>query len=815
MSAGEFLAAGLASVDERLAALDDLVPGSIDATCLDRLFHVVALPQLVLTLGFSSPRWETNELTRPLDMAHIDDRPKLLGLLGRARTGGLASGAIRFTDLDELCQLHAINMVDVWGVYVFVRGGESARTSSAQHNPSRPRRLLQHRDSSARFIWADENTTRVLGWTTAQLTTMTALDLVHPEDVERAVDSWLVMIAGGETAPVRLRYRHDSGGYRWFEAHNTSYLNDPERAFVQTELIDIDAEMTALARARDSELHFATLTESLPIGVVQIDSNGAIVFANEWLKTLTDLTDEALASLDWIAAYDRDLFRSKVSETLRNGRHHEFDISAFDSEGSDRLCRVRLRPMPSTENDGGAIALLEDVTASRDVQHQLRVQALTDELTGLPNRRGLNEWLKQHQREAVLQGLSIFFIDLDDFKLVNDVMGHAAGDEILVAVSRAITDTVRPQDHVARIGGDEFIVAALGATSRAAADEVARRIVDATARPLTIDGEVVWLGCSVGIASTDPDACNIDRLISDADLAMYEAKREGGRGLAFFDEGQRRGVERRLRIENDLRAGLGERQFELYLQPIMNLLTGRVESAEALVRWNHPRRGRISPPEFIPTAERTGMILELGAWILDEACRLAAAWPGHPIAVNISPRQMAQIGFVESVLSTIDSHGIAPGAIVLEVTETVFLDTNEDIVLRLDELAAGGVRIALDDFGTGYSSLNHLRQIPAQIVKIDRTYIADIGVDPGTTAIVEAVVGLTGRLGQNLIAEGIETEEQATVLREMGVVLGQGYLLGRPVPAATFLADLSGMESVTTDFDSSDARGSEVRGNPG
>lgn len=801
MSAGEFpMGANLASAEERLAALDDLVPGAIDATCLDAGFQVVSLPQAVLTLGFSNSQWETRGLTRPLDMAHVDDRPRLLGLLGRARTEGFASGPIQFTDLDEICELHAVNLVDVWGVYVFVRGGESSRTSGVQRNPSRPRRLLQHRDASARFVWADENTTRLLGWTTNQLKTMTALDLVHPDDVERAIDSWLVMIAGGETEPVRLRYRHDSGSYRWFEAHNTSFLDDPERAFVQTELIDIDAEMRALGRARDSELHFATLTESLPIGVVQIGSNGDIAFANEWLKVLTGLESEALAGLDWIVAQDRGLFLSKVSETLSDGLHQDCDIRASDSDGAEHLCRVRLRPMPSTEADGGAIALLEDVTVSRNFENQLRIQALTDELTGLPNRRGLNEWLARHQDEAAEQGLSIFFIDLDDFKLVNDVMGHGAGDEILIAVSRAIAGTVRAQDHVARIGGDEFIVAAVGITGRAAADDVARRIVDATARPLVINGEVVWLGCSVGIASTAPNECNIDRLISDADLAMYEAKREGGRGLAFFDEGQRRGVERRLRIENDLRSGLSERQFELYLQPVVNLLTGRVESAEALVRWNHPQRGLVSPADFIPTAERTGMILELGAWILDEACRLAATWPGGPIAVNISPRELAQSGFVESVLSTIKRHRIAPDSIVLEVTETVFLDTNDDVLLTLAELVAEGVRIALDDFGTGYSSLNHLRQIPAQIVKVDQTYVADVGVDPGTTAIVEAVVGLTRRLGQNLIAEGIETEEQATVLREMGVVLGQGYLLGRPVPAKTFLANVSNPESVKPDW---------------
>jgi diguanylate cyclase (GGDEF)-like protein/PAS domain S-box-containing protein len=788
---------GLASVDERLGALAELVTGAIDAICLDSAFQVVALPQPLAELGFASSGWEQSELSRPLEAAHPDDRAVLMGLLARAREEGLASGPIRFTDIDQSCQLHTIDLVDVWGVYVFVRGGEWTRSTKVQQRIGRPRRLVFHRDAGAHFLWADENTPLVLGWSSAQLAAMAPVELLHPDDADRAVDSWLMMLAGGETEPVRLRYRHVSGAYRWFEAHNTNYLDDPERLFVQTELIDIDGEMTALARARDSELHFATLTESLPIGVVQIDSDGKIAFANDWIRALTGLGSGVLADLAWIAPRDREMLQSKIFEAIHDERHQECDVVVFDTQGEAHVCRVHLRPMPSTEDNGGAIALLEDVTVSRDLQRQLREQALTDELTGMPNRRGLNEWLARNRGAAVLQGLTIFFVDLDDFKLVNDVLGHAAGDEILTTVSKAISESVRPQDYVARIGGDEFIVAALGVTKTETANEVASRIVAAVARPLVINGQAVWLGCSVGIATTAPDACNIDRLISDADLAMYTAKREGGRRLAFFEHAQRRGVEDRLRSENDLRVALREQQFELYLQPVVNLLTGVVESAEALVRWNHPDRGLVSPADFIPTAERTGMICDLGAWILDEACRLASCWPDHSIAVNISPRQLAETGFVASVLCAIDSHQISPSSIVLEVTETIFFDTNAEVLQTLDQLVLNGVRIALDDFGTGFSSLNHLRQIPAQIVKVDRSYVADIGVDPGTAAIVEAIVGLTQRLGRNLIAEGIETNEQLAALREMGVVLGQGYLLGHPEPATTFFSRVAPAKKVS------------------
>ncbi len=785
---------GVASTDERLRALAELVPGSIDATCLDPAFDVVALPASVLDFGFTTSGWAASGVSRPLDLVHTEDHAIVMGLIGRARVEGLASASIRFTDIDDRCRLHVIDLVSHIGVYLFVRGGELARVESAQRNPGRSRRLVLHRDASARLLWADENVTRVLGWSGDQLAAMTALDIVHPDDADRAVDSWLMMIAGGEAVPIRLRYRNASGEYCWFEATNTNHLADPERGFIQTELIDIDGEMMALARARDSELHFATLTESLPIGVLQVDGDGAVGFANDWMRSFTGLDSEALTDLGWIAPGDRDLFRSTIAEATQGGLHLECDVLGYGADGDARLCRVRTTSMPSTENNDGAIVLLEDVTAHRNFQRRLHLQALTDELTGMPNRRGLNDWLARHADEAGRDGLTIFFVDLDDFKLVNDVMGHAAGDEILIAVSKAIRETVRPDDHVARIGGDEFIVASLGVTERSIAQDLARRIVEAVAQPLVVNGESVWLGCSVGIASTIPDACNIERLISDADLAMYEAKRQGGAGLAFFEEEQRRGVEDRLRSENDLRTGLKEEHFELYLQPVFNLLSGAVESAEALVRWNHPQRGLVSPAEFIPTAERNGMIRELGAWILNEACRLSASWPDHPIAVNISPRQLAETGFVASVLSALERHRISPSAIVLEVTETVFLDTNAEVLQTLNELAAQGVRIALDDFGTGYSSLNHLRQIPAQILKVDHTYIAELGVNTGTTAIVEAVVGLTDRLGQKLIAEGIETEKQLAALVEMGVVLGQGYLLGHPVPAATFLASVSASE---------------------
>ncbi len=777
-------------LEARLSLLEQLAPAAIDVVCLDETFALAPIPQSIAKFGFVERAWGGTNTERPIESVKQEQRARVLGLLGQARTTGMASGNLHFEDVDETFMMHVVNLIDELGVYVFVRGGQDVLGTTGGGIAVPPRRLVQHRDASARFLWVDSGTTVLLGWSSETLKGKGALDLIHPDDAERAIDSWLMMAAGAETQPMRLRYRDTSGAYRWFEAHNKNYLDDPERGYVETELIDIDSEMGALARARESELHFAALTESLPIGVIQIDGSGEIAFANGWMKELAGLDGEELPSLQWVHIDDREFFADRIQQTLGALGDQECDLRVVDRFDQPKICRARLRLMPSSHGDATVIASFEDVTASRDIQAQLREQALHDELTGLSNRRGLYEWLNNHRETFRKRGVAVFFVDLDDFKLVNDVKGHAAGDEILVAIAAELAALVRPEDHVSRIGGDEFVIVCPGITEPAAAGDVARRIVDSAARPFIFDDDVVWLGCSVGIASALPNQPSVDRLISDADVAMYEAKRAGGRTFAFFDEKQRRGVERRLRVENELRVALSEGQLELYLQPVVNLVTGKTVSAEALVRWNHPDLALVAPAQFIPAAERTGMIHMLGAWILDEACRLAATWPGGRIAVNISPPQLAKEGFVDLVRSAIARHGIEPSALVLEVTETVFLDMNENTVMALAELVETGVRVALDDFGTGFSSLNHLRQIPAQVVKVDRSYIADLGIDAGTTAIVKAMVGLTNSFGQELVAEGIETEEQATLLREMGVTLGQGFLLGRPLPAEVQLSQI-------------------------
>ena len=767
---------------ERLAIVEELAATAVDVTCLDTQFSLVEAPAVIQAFGIRASSWSELGFARPIDGVAPDDRPSVVGLIGQARIDGAAKADVGFVDNGERGDLHVVDLTEALGVFVFVRGGTSSwvAASDGAANTTTPRRSVQHRDASAVFLWIDENLPVMLGWDRDDLVGTKAVELVHPDDVDRALEAWLAMLAG-QSEPVRLRYRRADDQYRWFEVHNTNLLDDPERGHVETEMIDIDAEMQALARVRDSELQFASLAESLPVGVLQFDQDGEVVFANEWMQGLTGCRPQDMASLAWADGH-REAIRARILETLETQVGVDFELPVVDSVGGLRACRLRIRPLTSSGGQRGAIASVEDITASLDLQQRLRSQALTDPLTDLPNRRALHDWLATQGTD---DEVALFFIDLDHFKIINDALGHDVGDEFLVGVSQLIRGAVRPSDFVARLGGDEFVVGCRGIAGPDEAAHVAARVLHTLDQPVSIGGRPVLASCSIGIAVAQPGRAPTN-LISDADLAMYEAKRSGGRRYAFYDEDQRRGVERQLRQEQDLRDAMSADQFELWFQPVVELATGRTFGYEALARWLHPDQGVLMPAQFIQVAERTGLIHPLGNWILQEACRSSAALKagGRPgrVSVNVSPFQLANPSFTRAVLGAAADNGVDLDDLVIEVTESVFLEPDDDVLAALGTLVDAGAKVALDDFGTGYSSLNHLRRLPSQIVKIDRSYTAEVGVDSGTTAILQATVALARRLGQDLIVEGIETSEQARLLRAMGVRYGQGYLFGRPVP---------------------------------
>ena len=456
--------------------------------------------------------------------------------------------------------------------------------------------------------------------------------------------------------------------------------------------------------------------------------------------------------------------------------------------------RVKAR----TKELARANAGLEAEIAERRLADQRVVHmAHHDALTGLPNRTLLADRVGQAIARAHRSGgkLAVLFLDLDRFKNVNDSFGHAVGDMLLTAVSARLTASRREEDTVARLGGDEFIVSIPDVSDAAEAEAAAARILSDLAKPFTINGHQLHADVSIGISLYPRDGDTAETLMRNADTAMYHAKESGRGNYQFFSAQLTERVSRRLSTETNLRRALERGEFSVHYQPLMNLASGRVDGAEALLRWPQQDERLVSPVEFIPIAEETGLIVPLGEWVLLEACAQAQAWqalhPGLRIAVNLSARQFRQknlIGMIEQVLGESRLH---PSLLELELTEGMLMHNVEEathILARLDEI---GVRLAIDDFGTGYSSLSYLKRFPIHTLKIDRSFVRDISTDPDDAAIVTAIVAMARSLNLRVTAEGVETEEQAAFLRSLTCDQAQGFHFGRPMPAAEFAARLS------------------------
>jgi diguanylate cyclase (GGDEF)-like protein len=415
--------------------------------------------------------------------------------------------------------------------------------------------------------------------------------------------------------------------------------------------------------------------------------------------------------------------------------------------------------------------------------------AFNDVLTGLPNRTMFQQQLEHLYRsiEDSESLVALHCLDLDQFKTINDTLGHPAGDALLIAAGERIRDVARGH-FVARLGGDEFVVLQRVGSDRNAIDRLAEQLIAAIARPLTIDGNELVPSTSVGIAIAPFDAPDGGTLLRNADLALYRAKDAGRGTFAFFEESLNRRAQDRRRLETDLRIALERGEFELYYQPLFDLESNRIGSFEALIRWNHPKRGLVPPGEFIGVAEETGIIVPMGAWALREACRRASEWPENVrVAVNVSPVQFHRGGLHETIVQALAASGLAPARLEIEITESVFLDGADSTLKLLHSLRSIGVRVALDDFGTGYSSLSYLQSFPFDKIKIDRSFIENLLTRPGATAIVAAITELAHALGMETTAEGVEDNAQLAELRSHGCSSVQGFLFAKPMQAKDVL----------------------------
>jgi diguanylate cyclase (GGDEF)-like protein/PAS domain S-box-containing protein len=431
---------------------------------------------------------------------------------------------------------------------------------------------------------------------------------------------------------------------------------------------------------------------------------------------------------------------------------------------------------------------LQDITERKRVEQELEHQSLHDSLTALPNRLLLTDRLAHGLAHSKRRGtdLGVIFVDLDDFKLVNDSFGHTAGDSLLRHAAERIIDAIRPADTVARFGGDEFVVVC-DDVSVLEVERIAGRVLAAVREPYKLDDQEVTVTASLGIALADENATP-ESLLRDSDAAMYRAKDRGGGRIEIYDEALRVKVERALATTSALRRALDRDEFAVHYQPLVDLFTGAIVGAEALVRWEHPDRGLVSPDDFISLAEDTGLIVPIGAWVLEEACRQLREWqrttPSMTIAVNLSVRQLMDPQIVEVVDEVLERTGVKPACLCLELTESMFMEDVEYFGRTLSSLKALGVQLSIDDFGTGYSSLSYLKRFPVDAVKIDRAFVDGLGTDPHDTALVAAILAMAEALELEVTAEGVETEDQLSHLKRLHCQRAQGYFLARPMPAS-------------------------------
>jgi len=539
-----------------------------------------------------------------------------------------------------------------------------------------------------------------------------------------------------------------------------------------------------------SSAQLSAALEGMPQGLSMFDDELRLIVCNANFAAMYGLRPEHTepgTSLRTILDYRVEMGTSPINvenfvETILATASKPVPGIAEEQLHDGRIISVINAPL----SIGGGVTIHMDVTEKRNSERQIAFLAHHDALTGLANRVQLHEHIKKSLKRVERgEEFSLLCLDLDRFKEINDTLGHSVGDALLCAISRRLRELVRDDDLVSRTGGDEFsIVQSATESPMAAAAALAARVVEALSVPFDLGDHHVVIGASVGVAIAPGDGNDADQLLKNADLAMYRAKDFGGGGFHFFESEMDAKAQGRRTLELELRKAVTAGEFEVFYQPIVNLAENQISAFEALLRWNHPTRGVVSPNEFIPLAEETGLIVEIGEWVIRQACAEASTWPSDLlVAVNVSPVQFRTKNLIAVVMSALAASGLRPNRLELEITETVLMHNNNATLAMLHQLRNLGVRISMDDFGTGYSSLSYLRSFPFDKIKIDQSFIRDLAEKPNSIAIIRAIVGLGESFGMITTAEGVETQEQLDQMCAEGCTQVQGYIYSEPMPA--------------------------------
>jgi len=638
----------------------------------------------------------------------------------------------------------------------------------------------------------------------AQILTVRAGDLVdlstvHPDDRAAVRDKMAeVRVKLGASVTMTYRSLDRSGDWRWVEQVATNRLADPDIGGLVVNLRDVHERVRAERSLVASEARYRLIAETAQEGIWTTDGDGRTLFAN---RRMAELLGRPLSDLYRYRSYELagQATGAAIQERMRH-RHRtgaeQYEIVHDRPDG--RRVVLRASASPLIGDDGkpiGSLAMVSDITEGRRAEDKLRRQALHDLLTGLPNRGLLLDRLQDEldRRQRNGSPVAVLLVDLDQFKLVNDSLGHAAGDALLIVLGQRLCAQVRAGDTVGRLGGDEFLVLCPG-LDEAQAHALATRLLTDMSAPVEVAGRTITVSASIGLVVTPvvdvvTPAAAAETLVAQADAAMYEAKARGRARTAVFDAVLAERAGRELELSNDLRRALAADELSLHYQPVVDLATNRVLGVEALSRWNHPQQGFIAPTEFISVAEQSGLIATLDHWVIRRACRDASAMRKSGalpvdayVGVNLSARNVGDDTLEAVVRRAAEDAGLPLEVLVLEVTESGMMNDPEKARIQLESLRAMGARIAIDDFGTGYSSLAYLRRFPVSTLKIDRSFVANISNDPDNLAIVAAIIEMARALGLVTVAEGIETPAELASLTELGCQAGQGYLWSPAVP---------------------------------
>lgn len=635
-------------------------------------------------------------------------------------------------------------------------------------------------------------------------------EITFPKDRARVRRDILAALEQNGTFEVEYRIQRADGRVCWVLERGMG-IRDVSGKLVCLEgyIQDISEQMAANEAMLEAVRRYSSIFEHATEGIFQTTPDGRYLNANPALAQMYGHSS-ARELVAYLHDIQRQLYvsperRDDFLELMRsNGMVRNFESQVYRRDGSiiwiSENARVVRHPDGSVQFFEGTVV---DITERKQHEDELLHQASHDSLTGLPNRALLRDRIEQAIAKARREGsqMAVVFVDLDHFKLINDSLGHHVGDRLLLEVAARLTQCVRSHDSVARQGGDEFVLVLAEQHGDHDILSIVNRLLESISQPWMDGGQEYGLSCSIGVSCYPQHGEDPDTLLRCADAAMYKAKASGRNTYHLYTSELNDAISERLELENNLRHALERDEFRVYYQPRIGTASGRIIGAEALIRWEGPGKGLVSPDRFIPIAEETGLIVPIGQWILQEACRQNSAWqraglPPITVSVNLSPIQFRHAGLVKSVASALERANLSPAFLELELTESFVMHDAERINGAMQSLKALGVDISVDDFGTGYSSLSYLKRFPVDRLKVDKSFVRDIDTDPDDAAIVRAIITLGHSLNLKVVAEGVETQAQLTFLQQHGCDELQGYFFSRPIPASEMGLLLAGMNTV-------------------